>query len=355
MKILVTGGAGFIGSFLCRELLRRGNNVVAIDNFSNYYSKRAKTFNLDLTRLFADQKINSSDKEKVKEILDKLESYRNLKPKKLGKFKFIKLDIRDKSGLEKLFKKEKFDKVVHLAAMAGVPYSLKKPLLYTNVNVDGTQSLLEASEKHKIKKFIFISSSSVYGETNQIPFKENQNTDNPISFYAATKRMGEIMCFTYNYLYKLPIIIIRMFGPVYGPLQRPYGMAAQRFIRQVDKNLPITVYGDGSMKRDCTYIDDQVSGIIKALDSKINFETFNIGSGKPISVIQMAKLTLKHFAKGQIKHAPTPLTEISITYSSIEKSKKLLKFDSKIKYEEGLKRQIEIYKLMPQWYKNLKV
>lgn len=356
MRILVTGGAGFIGSYLTRELLARGDDVIPIDNFSDYYSRRAKDFNLDLIREFIGEEIVDSDPTVIKDILAKLEEYNPHKDvKEFGKFTFIEGDIRDFDLLENLFEEHKPDKVVHLAAMAGVPYSIKKPLLYTSVNIDGTVNLLELCAQNNIKNFVFGSSSSVFGSTKKVPFSEDADVDHPISPYAATKRMGEIMCFTYHHLYQYPITCVRIFGPIFGPLQRPYGMAAQKFIRQVDHGLPITLYGDGTMQRDSTYIDDEVHGLILALDKNLDFEIINVGTGSPIENNYLAEKIVEYMGKGEVTHVEQPKTEVPITYADNSKAKKTLGFEAIVPFDEGLRRQVEVYNMMPDWYKNLKI
>lgn len=354
MKVLVTGGAGFIGSFLARTLIKRGDDVIAIDNFNEYYPRKAKEFNLDLIRLTAKKQPEKFDPDILKPIADKLQEFSAFKPQEeSGDFKFVECDIRDYGKLKPLFETEKFDKVVHLAAMTGVRFSLKKPRLYTEVNINGTVNLLELSEKHKIKNFVFGSSSSVYGGRTNTPFKETDNVSKPISPYAATKRMAEIFCYTYHFLFKLPITIARIFGPVYGPLQRPYGMAAQRFIRQVYKNKPMTLYGNGSMGRDSTYIDDEIDGLIKCLDKNLDFEIINIGTGKPITVTELANQIKALAGKGETIHIEKPATEVPITFADISKAKKLLDYEPKIEFIEGIKRQFEVFNMMPQWYKDI--
>ncbi len=354
MKILVTGAAGFIGSFLTRELLRRGDDVIGIDNFSDYYPRECKEFNLDIIYLEVDAPLQKYNKKDVEKIHNKLLEQRGLKKSsKTGTFTFYEGNIVDTEFIKEIFEKHKPDVVMHLAAMAGVPYSVKKPLLYSDVNVTGTINLLEQAKELKLKKFVFGSSSSVYGGRDNVPFHEDDDVSKPISTYAATKRMGELICYTYNHLYKIPIVNARIFGPIYGPLQRFYGMAAQRFIRQVYQNKPITIYGDGEMGRDSTYIDDEVDGLIKCMDSDINFDTINIGTGSPITVNELAKQVTTHFGKGVITHVDKPATEVPITYADMTKAKKLLGYEPKVSFAEGLKRQIEVFNMMPDWYKSM--
>lgn len=354
-SVLITGGAGFIGSFLSRSLLSKGYDVVAVDNFSDYYARRAKEFNVGLVNEFLGNSVEQ-DEIDVKNISKLLEGYSPSKRTNLGKFNFYEVDIRDVEGMSDIFAKHQIDGVIHLAAMAGVPYSIKCPVLYSDVNLTGTVNLLELASKNNVKKFVFGSSSSVYGDTNKVPFAEDDNVDNPISPYAATKRMGEIMCYTYHHLYKFSIVSARIFGPIYGPLQRPYGMAAQKFIRQVDQGLPITIYGDGSMARDCTYIDDEVSGIIASLEVDTGgYEVINVGSGNPITVKYMADKIMEYMGRGEIVYMDAPPTEVKITYADTKKAKSLLGFESRVGFDEGVKRQIEVYEAMPRWYKEMKI
>lgn len=354
MKILITGAAGFIGSYLSRRLIRRGDDVIGLDNFIDYYPRECKEFNLDLVYLEAGKEPRIYKKETVEPIYQKLIEYNEQQHlEKTGKFTFYEGDIVDSKFLAELFEAEEIDAVVHLGAMAGVPYSLKLPRLYSDVNVTGTINLLEASVKNNIKKFVFGSSSSVYGGRTDVPFKEDDDVDKPISTYAATKRMGEIICYTYNYLYRIPTVCVRIFGPIYGPLQRFYGMAAQRFIRQVYQGLPITVYGDGEMGRDSTYIDDEVDGLIRALDSTINYDIINVGTGSPVTVNELANKVVELFGKGEIIHIDKPLTEVPITYADITKATELLGYKPKVDFSEGLKRQFEVFMMMPQWYKEM--
>lgn len=354
MKILVTGAAGFIGSYISRELIRRGDDVIGVDNFNDYYPRECKEFNLDLVSLEANNKLINFSHEEVTPIYNKLLDYTGLNHlEQTGVFEFEEGDIVDAPFIEKIFDTYKPEAVIHLAAMAGVPFSLKKPLLYSDVNVTGTVNLLEQSAKKGVKKFVFGSSSSVYGDRKEVPFKESDDVDQPISTYAATKRMGEIICYTYHYLYNLPIVCARIFGPIYGPLQRPYGMAAQRFIKQVHQDEPITIYGDGSMARDSTYIDDEVDGLIRCLDKDLSYEIINIGTGNPVTVLDLAILVKEYFGKGEITFIDQPPTEVPVTYADISKSKDLLGYEPKISFSEGLRRQVEVFKLMPKWYQDM--
>lgn len=351
--ILITGCAGFIGSFLARALLRDGHDIIGIDNFEKYYSRKAKEFNLDLIRKSCNQKLEKFESDEIAKVLNMLDRNKNPQGQHCGKFNFIECDIRDKVLLEKVFNETRPEKVVHLAAMAGVPFSIKEPAYYTDVNATGTVNMLELAAKYSTKQFIFGSSSSVYGERTDFPFKENDDVTKPISPYAASKVMGEVICYTYSQLYKLPITIIRIFGPVYGPLQRPYGMAAQRFIRQIDHGKPITIFGDGSMARDCTYIEDMVNGLVLALKKDFRYEIINIGRSKPIMVRDAAKSIVALFGKGKIIHVDKPTTEAPITFADISKANELFGYKPCWDFIKGIKEQFDVYMLMPQWYKDL--
>ncbi len=352
--ILVTGSAGFIGSYVSRKLLERGDNVIGIDNFHEYYLRKAKEFNLDLVRFWCNQKSEETELDEIGPVFEKFVEYYNWKKDSKGNFKFYEGDIRDKEILKKIFSENKIDKVVHLAAMAGVDLSVEERHLYTDVNVLGTVAILDECVKNKVKKFVFGSSSSVYGSRNEVPFREDDDVDKPCSPYAATKRMSEIMNYTYHKLYELSIINARIFGPIYGPLQRPYRIVHQRFINLAYKNESLPIFGDGKEGgRDTTYIDDEVNGLVKALDSDIKFDTFNIGSGRVVTPIDVAELTIKLLKKGSIEYKERPLSEVPITYADTKKSEKILKFSSQWDFEEGFKRQLEIFLLMPDWYKDM--
>lgn len=348
MNVLITGAAGFIGSYLSRKLLNDGHDVIGIDNFHPYYPRRAKEFNLDLIRLCVDTSLSVKDKKVKLDILKYLGTGSEAGMK--STFTFYETDIREREEISKIVSREKPDAFIHLAAMAGVPYSIKEPLLYTQVNIDGTVNMFDAAVAHGIKNFVFASSSSVYGESSDVPFSEDQNVDNPISPYAATKRMGEILAYTYSYLHTLPVTCLRFFT-VYGPLQRPYGMAIQKFIRQADHNEPITLYGDGSMSRDFTYIDDIVNGIIAAINKPQAYAIYNLGNSSPVTIKHLAQTVIKQMGKGGITYLEKPATEVPTTYADTSKAQNELGYQPSISIEEGLKRQIEVYQMMPAWYR----
>ena len=314
MQILVTGGAGFIGSHLIERLLEEGYEIVCLDNFNDYYNPEIKRSN-------------------IKPFLRE----RN--------FNLVEADIRDKDTLKKIFEKYKFQKVIHLAAQAGVRLSLKQPNLYVDVNVNGTLNLLELSKEYKIKNFIFGSSSSVYGATKEIPFSEEGKLK-PISPYGVSKRTGELLCSTYNHLYNLPVTILRFFT-VYGSRQRP-DMAIYKFTKLIDEGKKIYLYGDGETSRDYTYVSDIIEGITFALNKDFNYEIFNLGDSNPTTLSHLISLIEKNLGKSaKIKYLPEQPGDPSITFADIGKSKRTLNYEPKVKIEEGIKRFVE-------WYKNEK-
>ena len=254
---LVTGGAGFIGSSLCEKLLEE-NNVIVIDNFCDFYDVKIKENNI--------RKLNENPK-----------------------FKLYRDDIRDKDALIKIFKENDIDIVVHLAAMAGVRPSIENPILYQEVNCLGTQNILETMRQFKINNLVMASSSSVYGNCKEVPFKEDMIVDYPISPYAATKKANEVMTHVYNKLFNMNVIMLRFFT-VYGPKQRP-DLAINKFTKLMLSNEEIPMYGDGTTSRDYTYIDDIVDGIIKASNYCIKnnniYEILNLGNSYPITLKKM--------------------------------------------------------------------
>ena len=356
MKVFVSGAAGFIGSFLCRQLLFRGDSVFGYDNFHEYYPRKCKEFNVDLINVAAKgNNLEFFKAEEVYPVYEKLLEYEGKKPKDIkgGNFTFVEGDITNHDLLEYLFEKERFDVVVHLAAMAGVPFSIKNPRLYTSVNVDGTINLLSLSSKNNVSNFVFASSSSVYGNSKDVPFNEVKLENKPISPYAATKLAGEVLCYTFHYNFKLPVTCLRFFT-VYGPLQRPYGMVIQRFLNQATHNIPLTIYGDGSMARDYTYVDDTVSGIVAAVDKKLDYEIINLGNSSPVKLTDLVKELESALGKKiEVTHIDKPTTEVEITFADISKAKKLLGYDPKMNIKEGIRRQVEVLKMMPQWYRDL--
>src|SRR4030042_2189424 len=273
MKILITGGAGFIGSALAKKLAERGDKVVLIDNFNDYYDPKLK-------------------KDRIKIFLKSCE------------FKLYKGDIRDQKLLTKIFKKEKPDKIVHLAAMAGVRNSLINPLLYEDVNVRGTINLLELAVKHKIKNFVFASSSSVYGNNKKLPFSESDPVAPPISPYAASKKTDELIAHTYHHIYGLNVTALRFFT-VYGPWGRP-DMALFLFTDAITRGKPIKVFNYGKMSRNFTYVDDIATGTIAVLDKCRGYGVMNIGGDKEETLMRYIQVLEKNLGK-KAKKKITPL------------------------------------------------
>jgi UDP-glucuronate 4-epimerase len=310
MAILVTGGAGFIGSHLCERLLKQGKKIICVDDLNAYYNPKFKLENLKILR-------------------------------KYGNFRFAKADITKKSRLDNLFRKNKIEKVVHLAARAGVRPSIDHPYLYESVDIKGTIHLLELARKHKVKQFIFGSSSSVYG-LNKAPFNEGQKTM-PISQYAACKAAGELFCYTYHQLYGIPVTCLRFFT-VYGPRGRP-DMAPYKFTELIAKGKAIPVYGDGTSRRDYTYVDDIVDGVIKALNRNFKFEIFNLGESNTVQLKHFISLIEKNLGrKAKIKRIPNQPGDVPITYADLKKSRQKLGYKPKIKIEEGMRRFVKWYK-----------
>lgn len=312
MKYLVTGGAGFIGSHLCEALINRGDFVVCVDDFNNYYDPALKERN-------------------VCELV------------KQKNFVLYRQDITDFRGLERVFAQENPDKTVHLAARAGVRASLKDPLLYSLVNVQGTVNVLELSKKYGVKQVVFASSSSVYGEREDVPFKETDRVDNPVSYYAATKKAGELFCHSFAHNNKIPVTCLRFFT-VFGPRGRP-DMAPYKFISAVSKEEPITMFGDGSSMRDYTYIDDIISGVLAALDKPFGYEIINLGNSRPVLLKDfVAGIERVVGKKARINHEPVQEGDVSKTFADVGKAKKLLGWQPSTPLEEGLKRTYEYLK-----------
>jgi len=312
--ILVTGGAGFIGSHLCERLLNDGARVVCLDNFDNFYDPHIKIKNVEgIAKKFSEQ------------------------------FELVTGDIRNPDHLKMIFQKNQVDSVVHLAARAGVRPSIVEPLFYEDVNIRGTIALLEACKEHKIKNLIFASSSSVYGENQRVPFTEGDLDIQPISPYGATKRAGELLCYSYHHLYGMNIACLRIFT-AYGPRQRPE-MAIHKFTRLIDQGEKIPLFGDGSSRRDYTYIDDLIEGILGVIHYHKGFEVYNLGESQTTSLKELIGLiesTLGKKANIEVL-APQP-GDVSVTYADISKAKQMLKYRPKVKMEEGIKRFVEWYK-----------
>lgn len=362
MTILITGAAGFIGSALARSLISQGQDVIGIDNFNDYYSRRCKGFNVDLIRLSANQEAIENKDPEIHAVLNKIQEYYNEdnktetnKTQQLGTFLFYELDINDYKKLQELFTTHNISAIIHLAAMAGVPLSTKKPILYTKVNVEGTTNLLELASINKVDKFLFASSSSVYGHRNQEKVKETDDITKTESVYGATKVAGEVLCHAFYKSKGLKSAIIRIFGPIYGPLQRPYGMLHQRAINYTHNNKTLEIYGRFGLTtaKDATYIDDEIQGIIKILNSDFYYEIYNIGTANPLPIQHWLDCIENAFGKKlQINIIEADAADVTSS-ADITKAKTKLGYEPKISMQEGLNRQVEIFKLMPKWYQEM--
>ena len=311
MITLITGGAGFIGSNLADGLLSLGKKVICLDNFDDFYDPAIKRRNI-------------------------LSSLSN------SSYYLEEVDICRSKQLEAVFKKYPIDIVIHLAARAGVRPSLFNPGLYYNINLIGTLNLLEAMRKNNVRKMIFASSSSVYGNNKKIPYSESDPVDNPISPYAASKKASELLCHTYYHLYGFDIIGLRFFT-VYGPRQRPE-MAITQFVRKIIKAEPIQLFGDGSSQRDYTYIDDSTQGIQASIRNLKGFEIINLGESKTIRLINLIKEIEKLLGKKAIiKWMPNQPGDVDITYSDISKARRLLGYEPCFPLQKGLELFINWY------------
>ena len=288
-------------------------------------------------------------------VFDKLESYYvDSVADKKGSFKFYEADITDAEQINDIFKTNNIDAVIHLAAWGGVPMSIEKPLIYANANVMGTVTLIDACRNFGVKKFVFGSSSSVYGSRNGETVTEEDDVMHAVSPYGATKVAGEALCHAASIVYGIDVVVNRIFGPVYGPFQRTYGMFMQRAINYAYNGKEVSIYGRKGLDsaKDSTYIDDQVNGFLKMLDYKTKFDVFNIGTSNP----QPIKLWIDIIGKilEPVKYKLVEADKGDVASSAdISKARKLLGYDPKMKMEEGIRRQVEIFKLMPEWYKTM--
>ena len=305
MNVLVTGGAGFIGSHVCERLLRAGHAVWALDDLNSFYSPALKERNLG-------------------EI------------KSLGKpFTFIKADLCDKAAIEKVFGETRFDQVIHLAARAGVRPSLEDPGLYQEVNVGGTVNLLEAARKQGVKKMVMASSSSVYGVNAKVPFAESDPVFAAISPYAATKLACEALGHVYYHVHGMDVAMLRFFT-VYGPRQRP-DLAIHKFAKLIAAGKPIPVFGDGSTARDYTYITDIVDGVMACVERKFGFEIFNLGESQTVTLNRLIELLEQSLGrKAIIECLPAQAGDVPITYADISKSRRMLGYAPQVKIEQGI-------------------
>jgi UDP-glucuronate 4-epimerase len=303
MKVLITGAAGFIGSHLSERLLGDGWTVVGVDNFDDFYDPKIKRRNIEGC----------------------------LKNKN---FQLVEADIRDGSAMNDAVASDT-DIIVHLAAKAGVRPSIAQPLLYADVNVNGTMVLLKAAKKQRTGKFIFGSSSSVYGNNEKVPFSEDDNVDFPISPYAATKKACELICHTFHHLYEISVTCLRFFT-VYGPRQRP-DLAIHKFARLIEDGKPIPIYGDGTMSRDFTYIDDIIDGTVAAMQKCAGFNIYNLGESRPITVNDLVAEIEKALGKKAIKeHVSLQPGDVERTYADVNKAINELGYNPTTDIQTGL-------------------
>lgn len=322
-KVLVTGGAGFIGSHLTESLIREGLETAVVDNLNPFYPRSLKQRNLDEIR-------------------------------RTGSFEFHEADICDLQAMRQIMERHRFDTIIHLAALAGVRPSIDDPISYEKVNVGGTTNLLQLAVEYKVRRFIFGSSSSVYGATSKVPFSEDHVEGRPISPYAATKLAGELLCYTYAHLFDLECVCLRFFT-VYGPRQRP-DLAIRKFTELIDASKPIPFFGDGTSGRDYTFVKDIVEGINAArrFDMRANrgaseapFETFNLGNSSPITLSEMVKAIENVTGKeAALDRKPFQPGDVPITWASVEKAERLLHFRPQTPFSEGLKAFVE-------WHRSL--
>ncbi len=312
-RILVTGGAGFIGSHAVQRLVELGEDVSIIDDLNDFYSPDLKQGNL-------------------------------AKIRETGPIRFYECDIRDAKSVFTIVQEIRPEVIIHLAARAGVRPSLEKPLLYEQVNVGGTVTLLEASRTFGVQKFVFASSSSVYGTASSVPFREDDRVDQPISPYAATKIAGERLCYTYSHLYGLKVVCLRFFT-VYGPRQRP-DLAIRKFTEMIDLGEPIPVFGDGSIGgRDYTYVDDIIQGVIAAAGLDCSYDVFNLGNASPINLDALIQAIENGLGKkAQITRLPPQLGDVPITFADITKAGRVLGYAPTTPFAQGIQRFVSWYR-----------
>lgn len=318
-SILITGGAGFIGSHLVDRLLAEGDwRVSVVDDFNDFYAPSIKRNNIRAHQ-------------------------------QSPHYKLFEADIRDKSSLSRIFSGDKFDCIVHLAARAGVRPSLSQPQLYVETNINGTMNLLEVARENGVRQFVFGSSSSVYGVNEKVPFSEDDPIFHPISPYAATKAAGELLCHTYSHLYKLRCVCLRFFT-VYGARQRP-DLAIHKFAQLISEGKPIPVFGDGTTRRDYTYVDDIIAGVRAAIDyvadySKSNYEVINLGESRTVELRELITLLEKELdMRAVIYNQPQQPGDVPQTFADITKARRLLNYNPQTQIEDGIR-------LFVEWFRN---
>ncbi|MBW1763312.1 MAG: NAD-dependent epimerase [Deltaproteobacteria bacterium] len=347
MKILVTGTAGFIGSYVTERLLEleRGDDVIGLDCINDYYDVNVKYGRLK--RAGIDRDDISDETEPVQSRI--YPSYR-----------FVKMALEDRSAVERLFEEEKFDKVINLAAQAGVRYSLTNPHAYIDSNIAGFMNLLEPCRHNKVKHLVYASSSSVYGLNESLPFATHDNVDHPISIYAATKKSNELMSHTYSHLYGLPTTGLRFFT-VYGPWGRP-DMALFLFTKAILEGRPIDIFNNGKMRRDFTYIDDIVTGVIKVLDnppkgnpewsgkdpdpscSRAPYKIYNIGNNSPVGLMEYIEAIERAIGREAEKnYLPMQPGDVPATWANVDNLVEDLEYSPSVTVEDGVQRFVDWY------------
>ncbi|MBI3447984.1 MAG: GDP-mannose 4,6-dehydratase [Acidobacteria bacterium] len=304
--VLVTGGAGFIGSHLCERLLARGDRVVALDNFDPFYDEAIKRDNVAAALAHP-------------------------------RYRLITGDIRSAATVDEVLGAERFDVVVHLAARAGVRPSIAEPALYSDVNLTGTSVLLEACRRHGPRRFVFGSSSSVYGDANKVPFAESDPVTHPVSPYAATKAAGELLCYAHHHVHALDVTCLRFFT-VYGPRQRPE-MAIHKFAREILEGRPLPRYGDGSTERDYTYVDDIIEGVVRAMDRVSGFHIYNLGESRRVPLSSLIAILEREIGTpAKIQAMPNQPGDVRMTWADVSRAREELGYDPKVPIEEGIRR-----------------
>jgi UDP-glucuronate 4-epimerase len=302
--ILVTGGAGFIGSHLTDRLLADGREVVVLDNFDPFYDEAAKRRNLEGA-------LNSP------------------------RMRFVRGDIRDAAAVDAAFDARPIDAVVHLAARAGVRPSIEDPILYASVNLDGTVKLLEACRRRGVSRFVFGSSSSVYGNNLKVPFAEDDPVEHPISPYAATKRAGELLAHTYHHLFGMKVACLRFFT-VFGPRQRP-DLAIRKFAELMASDRPIPVFGDGTTGRDYTYVDDIIDGVVSALDRATGFHVWNLGGAHPVVLADLIDRLASGLGRTpEIRRLPPQPGDVDRTWADVSRANRELEWAPSTSFERGM-------------------
>ena len=314
MPIVLTGGAGFLGSHLLEALLKEGREVVVVDNFDPFYPAQAKRRNLDEAR-------------------------------QAGDFRLVEADVGDVEGcLDRLaLRAGQVEALIHLAARPGPRPSVREPLLYQRLNVGGTVGALESARRLEVPRFVFASSSSVYGARTEVPFREEDPAESPASPYAATKRAGELLCYSYHALTGMSVVALRFFS-AYGPRQRP-DMAISRFVGRIDRGEPIPVYGDGSASRDHTYVSDIIAGVLSALTVEVDYEIINLGDSRAVRLDELIRLIEEALGKrAVIDRQPPQPGDVPTTCACITKARRLLGYEPRVPLREGLRRYVRWYR-----------